>query len=95
MRLVVGKESITFEGEKTTWEELPEMLAKVPNRKQTVLEFGVTADQDIPGRHPEMTRAARLAQRFGFEYLSDIGVQTLGSKGSPSQIEPPDEGRGP
>ncbi len=87
VRLVLGENgALTFEGQSTTWEELPLLLEDVPNRAQTVLEFAIAldrlsvADVDITRR-----RAVRFIKRFGFKYFSYIGVHPLGSKGSPAQ----------
>jgi len=80
VRLVVGHNSLTFEGEKTTWERLPELLEKVPNRASTVLEVGVESDQFTLAQDREArARASGLSEKFGFEYLSYVGVQPLGS----------------
>jgi hypothetical protein len=89
VRLVVDKDRMTLEGQETTWEELPGLMEKIPNRAQTVLEFAMPSDQ-TPGQrhHPDLVRAVRLADRLGFEYLSDVGEHPLGSKGSPAQLGP-------
>ena len=86
VRLVLGKDRMTFEGKDTTWDELPELLRKVPNKERTVLEIAVTSD-DIGDEKKNKTiaKASLLARQVGLEYLSDIGVHPLGSKGSASE----------
>ena len=87
VRLVIGKDRMTFEGKDTTWEELPGLLEKVPDREQTVLEAAVPS-QEITVRELNNLiygRAMSLAGQLGFEYGSYIGVHPLGSKGSAPQ----------
>ena len=86
VQIVVGKEAITFEGQKTTLKELPDLLAKVPNRPQTVLCVGTESDQVTVKENDQVFAvAAKEASRLGFEYVSYVGVQPLGSKGRPPQ----------
>jgi hypothetical protein len=85
VRLVIAQDSLSFEGEQTTWEQLPERLEKVSNRASTVLELAVASDNlTIAQLNAAQGRVGNLSREFGFEYLSYIGVQPLGSKGSPS-----------
>lgn len=98
VRLVVGLNgAMTFEGNATTWQELPAALDKVPNREDTVLEFAISTDQVTVAQLNEIrTRAATLAIDHGFEYASDIGIHPLGSKGSPAaEREGGEESSGP
>ena len=87
----MGKDNLTFEGTETTWEKLPALLEKVPNRGQTVLEVAMASDDmSVRLRDEADGNAIRMARRFGFEYLSYVGVHPLGSKGGPSQkVAPP------
>ncbi len=83
VRLVVGQDTMTFEGRKTSWEELPKLLEKVPNRQHMVLEIARPSDEvTIARRNQDVARAGQLARKFEFEYLSEIGVHPLGSKGT-------------
>jgi hypothetical protein len=85
VRLVVGESKLTFEGKLTTWEQLPEALEKIPNRASTVLELAIESDRlTIAQLNDAQARAGILSRKAGFEYLSYIGVQGLGSKGSPN-----------
>jgi hypothetical protein len=85
VRLVVDESQLTFEGKETRWEQLPELLEKVPNRASTVLELAIDSDRlTIAQLNDAQARAGILSRRAGFEYLSYVGVQPLGSKGSPS-----------
>jgi len=83
VRLVVGTEDMTFEGIKTTWEKLPALLEKIPDRKSTVFElakadnfFDENAFVDIYGK------TVRLGRKFNFKYVSNIGRKMLSSKGT-------------
>ncbi|MBN2291662.1 MAG: PEGA domain-containing protein [Pirellulales bacterium] len=90
VRLVIGKDRMTFEGKDVTWEELPGLLEKVPEKNQTVLELALATDEiSIKRENDSKGKAVVLAHQFGFKYLSYIGVHPLGSKGSPSQIVKP------
>ena len=90
VHLVVDKDRMTFEGREITWEELPELLEQVPRRPDTTLNIAVATDEiSWRQKNEAVDRAAHLAQRFGFRYLSFIGVHPIGSK-SP-QPPPPVE----
>jgi hypothetical protein len=87
---VIGKDRMTFEGQKTTWETLPQLLEKVPNRSITVLELAVSSPEIayVPGTREENEnfklinwRMFKLQAEYGFEYLSHVGIHPLGSKG--------------
>lgn len=89
VRLVVGKERMTFEGQETTWEKLPVLLQAVADRSTTVLEVAIASDEmSVRQRNAAQRRAIEMAHRHGFEYPSDIGVHPFGSKGTPSQRVP-------
>lgn len=75
VRLVVGNDSMTFEGQKVTWDQLPDLLVKVPDRAETVLRISPQSDQVTFGRYREsLDRAGALVRRYGFRYLGDAGV---------------------
>jgi hypothetical protein len=79
---VVGQDGLTFEGRKTTWEELPELLRALPNRASTVLEVAIASDEmSVRMRTESFAKAITLAHQLGFEYASDVGVDQRG--GSP------------
>lgn len=85
VRLVADKTALTFEDQPTSWEEVGALLAKVPDRKNTVLEFAVTSDQITVAQQNEwFQKASALARQHGFEYASFIGIHPLGSKGTSS-----------
>ncbi len=89
VRLVVGKDRMTFEGKETTWDELPGLLQKVPDRAHTVLEVAIPSDEvTLQHKNNAVGRAGRLSRQFGFQHLSFIGVHPLGSKGSESHRVP-------
>lgn len=84
--VVVQQTNLTFQGEATTWEKLPDQLAEVADRDRTVLELATDSDQATLAQfQPIQGRIAALSQEYGFEYLSLIGVHPPGSKGSPTQ----------
>ena len=86
VRLVLGKDHMTFEGKDTTWDELSELLQKLSNRDRTVLELAVASNEitrDV--KQEALLKAVALGRQLGFEYISDIGVHALGSKGSASE----------
>jgi hypothetical protein len=89
VRLVAGKDRVTFEGKETTWEKLPGLLKEVPHRAHTVLELAMASDEvTLKDKDLAVSHAEWAAGQFQFEYLSFIGMQPLGSKGSPAQTLP-------
>jgi len=89
VRLVVGSDHMTFEGQETTWDALPGLLKEVPDREKTVLELAfpddvahATTTQSEALKRDAKDRAAKLAQEYGFAYLSSIGAHMLGSRGT-------------
>ncbi len=83
VRLVVDKAAMTFEGQPITWDDVGALLEKVPERKNTVLEFGVASDQITVRQQNEwFGKCVALAPGLGFEYASFIGIHPLGSKGT-------------
>ncbi len=89
VRLVVGSDRMTFEGQETTWNALPGLLQEVPDRERTVLELAfpdevahATTTQSEALKRDAKDRAAKLAQEYGFAYLSSIGAHMLGSRGT-------------
>jgi cytoskeletal protein CcmA (bactofilin family)/Zn-dependent protease with chaperone function len=86
VRIVTDGETVTFEGENTTWDELPALLEKVTDRKNTVLEIAVASDEISWREVNEVkSRAGGLADQFGFEYSSFIGVHPLRSREASSE----------
>ena len=86
VRLVADLGALTFEGESTTWQDLPELLGQVPNRPQTLLELAAaTDDMTLRQLKEAETKCRMLAAQYRFESLSLVGVQPARSKGSPSQ----------
>jgi hypothetical protein len=94
VKLVVGAERMTFEGEEVTWGELPGLLKKVPDRSQTVLEVSYVTAFPREDFMREVTKdfawrsAGRLCEQYGFEYLSFTGSCPLGTKGTPTHYIP-------
>jgi hypothetical protein len=83
VRLVASPTELTFEGTATTWDDLATLLSKVPDRHRTVLELAAGTDEFPRDELLKLQgRAQALAQQFGFEYLSYVGVHPLGSTGT-------------
>ena len=83
VRLVVAPDAMTFQGQQTTWEQLPELLESVTNRPKSVLEFATSTDEFTVAQVNELQeRSRRLSEQFGFEYMSNIGVHSLGTLGT-------------
>lgn len=88
VRIVSGKDEITFQGQKTSLEELAGLLEQVPDRDITVLEVGFAEMPRKPkeiknhmqwlSKNPVWRKAAELREEFGFEYLSFVGKHKLG-----------------
>lgn len=77
---------MTFQGTDTTWDKLPAALQQVPDRGHTVLCLAFSSEKlTISQLNDTLGRAQDLAQRFGFEYLSNNGEHPLGSKGEPDR----------
>ena len=88
VRVVVGKDKITFQGKETTWGQLPNLLEQVSHKNITVLEIGFTEffkkRKDIStnewlSNQVGWRKAAQLRKQFGFEYLSFVGKHELGA----------------
>jgi hypothetical protein len=84
IRLVVGADKMTLQGEDVTWDQLRDRLASLPRRQRTVIEFAVTS-ANLASRDGAFLQVYRLVQELGFEYLSDTGVHSLGARGSPPE----------
>lgn len=81
VRLVVGRQSLRFNGRDVTWDQVADAIQKLPDRANTVLELAVESD-DVPvGRFFEaQTRAGALVSRYGLRYLSMVGTETAARK---------------
>lgn len=83
--VIQDDETMTFEGQSVSMDQLPSLFEKVPNRAKTVLEVGYSSEISVKMRNELMGKALGFARQCGFKYVSDIGEQELGSKGSPTQ----------
>ncbi len=90
VRLAVGKDEMTFQGEPITRDQLESRMAKVPDRAHTVLEVAATTDLNRAGGEESYMKekffeiqdlARQLSKQLGFENLSFVGLRPLGSKG--------------
>jgi hypothetical protein len=89
VRLVVGLEAMTFEGETATEDALKERLEKVPDRARTVIELAVSGTDLSFARYDAVQqRLLKLKDELGFRSVSHVGEQPLGSRGSPPATAP-------
>jgi len=98
VRVVVDEtnQKVTFQGEELDYHKLPDnigpVFTAVENRANTVLElaFAPGTMPDDANRHMalllERLGIGGQEKKYGFEYISFIGEQPLGSKGSASQV---------
>ena len=85
--LVVGVDGLTFRGQPTTIDKLPDLLQAVPDRANTVLELAYASGEVTMSRFSEVqNRASELATDYGFAYLSLSGQHPADYKGSPDQM---------
>ena len=93
VRLVVGVNEWTFQGDLVTGDTLLEKLQAVPDRPNTALQLAIDNDNVTYG---QMNRARSLAMQMvrelGFKYLTEIGEHPLGSKAGdePPATQPSD-----
>ena len=82
VRLVIGKDRMTFEGSDVTWETLEPELKKVPSRADTALELSIANEEITIGQQNKARgMCIGLVNDLGFKYLTETGVHALGSKG--------------
>jgi len=88
VRLVVGEDKMTFEGQETTLEELALLLERVPNKPNTVFQYSTTAAKrpDTIGKDTTSAAAAAQSDRYGFKYFSYAGSKPLGTPGDRPRI---------
>lgn len=88
VRIVLDHDQMTFQGQATAWDKLEALLEAVPDRATTVLEWAVASSDTTLKEQNEWTgRCAELANRFGFQYASFIGIHALGTPGTNSRVE--------
>jgi len=94
--LVVDRRSgkMTFEGQPTTWEQLPDLLSKVPYRHRTMLCLALVEQMSYRqsmlfwrGSGPITERITTLYKGFGFDGRGWIGDYPLGTRAA--EIRPP------
>jgi beta-lactamase regulating signal transducer with metallopeptidase domain len=86
VRVVVDFNSISFQGRRTTMDELPKLLSQVSDRANTVLEIANASDDLTIGRFNSIEFTCNdLARSLGFKYLSYVGKQPMNSRGSPNK----------
>jgi beta-lactamase regulating signal transducer with metallopeptidase domain len=84
--ILVSPTGISFEGEATTWEALPALLEKVPNRQGAILAFALTSDQmTVAQYHEAFAHVAELGTKFHFRYVSGTGIKAAPSASATTQ----------
>ena len=76
-KVVIGRESIFHEGQRTNWTAVELALRNVTEaqRRQTVLEIAAASgDLTIKTFNEAKSHANRLVQLYGLAYLSDTGI---------------------
>jgi hypothetical protein len=91
VRLVVGSDNqLTFEGEKTTWDDLPRLFEKIPNRKTVILEITISTDEiSVRTMNDAISRASALAHAHGFRDASYTGVTATAAQSIPKDSKNP------
>lgn len=85
--LIVDVNGITFQGRKTTLDQLTFLLNQIPDRQQTVLQLGYASGDVTMRQFSEVQdRATQLVTQLGFEYLSLTGEHPANSMGSPDRM---------
>jgi beta-lactamase regulating signal transducer with metallopeptidase domain/peroxiredoxin len=93
-QIVVGENGMTFQGKAASWEDIDRLAQDIPDRNLTVLTLATTTELPEQAMHEAERNAGRLVQKYGFEYLSFVGVHPLGSEGGRPQYLPPITERG-
>ncbi|MCL2648354.1 MAG: M56 family metallopeptidase [Phycisphaerales bacterium] len=76
VQILVSPTEVSYQGKVVTWEALGKVLEAVPERGNTFLAMKFTTDQMTLKRyHEAMYQASQLAERLGFKYVSDTGVE--------------------
>jgi len=77
LSLVVAKDHVTFQGEATSWDELPSLLKEVPHRDAAVLFVGVVPDGLSPrDQKAAFDRVSRLVEQVGLAHIAHVYVAT-------------------
>jgi beta-lactamase regulating signal transducer with metallopeptidase domain len=85
--VVVGIDNLNFQGQRTTFDELPTLLERVPDRKHTVLELAYSDGNVTIRRFNEVQfQLMEFVTQFGFEYLSMTGEHPASYMGKPDRI---------
>lgn len=92
VRVVVGEDSLTFEGETVDLSQLGQRMAEVPDRPNTVIELAYATEEiSLREWNEAKHHVSALSHDHGFEYLSEVGLHPLESGGSKSEPRTPTE----
>ncbi len=73
--VIVSPTGLTFEGATTTWDRLPGLLEKIPNRPHTILALKLASRDMTLAQHEEaLSRITVLARQYNFRNASDTGI---------------------
>jgi ankyrin repeat protein len=77
INLVLGKESMTLDGEAVRWETIWEHLAEIRDPRQVGLHLLVPGEIEAERLREAKTLVSFLSRQFNFGYLSGIGDRAL------------------
>jgi protein involved in polysaccharide export with SLBB domain len=82
VRLVVGIDQMTFEGQPVLIDNITGAVLKMPDLSDTVFQVARESDKVTLERLDEAMAVANLiVQKYGLKYVDEIGVHPLGTKG--------------
>jgi hypothetical protein len=81
LTIMVSPTGISLDGKPTTWDDLPALLEKVPDRPNTFLALArTTDDMTIADYQKALAKITALASQLHFKYASDAGLPPPASK---------------
>jgi BlaR1 peptidase M56 len=85
VRIIVDGDTIRFQGQPVSADQLPSVLAQVPDRPHTIVEIGYTADDVTMGQYMKAFSCVandKARRELGFREISEVGRQPADSRGS-------------
>jgi hypothetical protein len=84
VRVVVGDNSVMFEGKPTTLDLLPQLLESLADRGDTVLQLAYASNDVKMGWYAQVESQIlndTERSKLGFKYFSEVGLQPIGAQG--------------